>query len=301
MPPQEPQYVRLREARQLYTLLGECLAVGQDGIAWRWRLTKAIRRMLDAQMAFFADHLVVGEPESPQGWLRPLSIVDDWEEEQHRDRFWEFIGRGRHERSPFSGMDRACTTHNAALRREVVDDSTWCSSRFYKDYLVTTGLDDCINSTSRMPEGVIQVLFVQRRHDAAPFERAAVNLIDNLWKELRQLQPDRLVDIHESAFLSLSKRMLQVLACVLSGYTAKETASLIGVSTHTAQEHIRRLYKRSGASNRAELAACYRTIAPVLINTPLERLPDVSERIERATRAPWPREPGRNDGDPPGG
>ncbi|HMO16390.1 MAG TPA: helix-turn-helix transcriptional regulator [Pirellulaceae bacterium] len=78
--------------------------------------------------------------------------------------------------------------------------------------------------------------------------------------------------------------MLQVLACLLAGHTAKETAELLDVSVHTVQEHIRRLYKRSGTRNRAELAECYRHVAPTLTSMTLDELPISPENVNHPPR-----------------
>ena len=71
-------------------------------------------------------------------------------------------------------------------------------------------------------------------------------------------------------------------------HTVRETADMLGVSSHTVQEHVKRLYKRSGAKNRAELADRYRDVAPQLVNLPLGEIPDHRQRIDEATRRPWP-------------
>ncbi|QDT68802.1 Bacterial regulatory protein, luxR family [Planctomycetes bacterium MalM25] len=299
MPPDAQHFVRLREARRLYSLVGECLAVGGDGVAWRWRLTKAIRRLLGAELAFFADYKRVGSPESPEGWLRPISLLDDWGGVEHRPTFWEHFVRDRHERLPYSRLAEACETFCVALRSDVIDDRSWYGSAHFIEHSVPMGLDDCLISYSRGPGDTVQSLFLQRAIGAPTFPRSSAELVRGLWGELRQFQPVQLSSVEGSAFMDLPKRMLQVLACLLTGYTAKETAELIGVSTHTVQEHVRRLYKRSKTTNRAELAARYRTIAPVLVNTSLEQLPDVSELINKATQPPWPHEPGRRTLDPP--
>ena len=68
--------IGLRDARELYLLIGECRSLGRDGISWRRHLVERLPAIFDADMVFFLDNRVVGEPESPEGWVRPFSVVD---------------------------------------------------------------------------------------------------------------------------------------------------------------------------------------------------------------------------------
>ncbi len=49
---QERSRLRLRDMRDLSMLVGECRALGGDGIRWRQLLVTRIRKLLDADMAY---------------------------------------------------------------------------------------------------------------------------------------------------------------------------------------------------------------------------------------------------------
>lgn len=282
--------IRRQDARELYLLVSACRAIGGDGLAWRQLLINRLPFFLDADMAFFADHVVVGKPGAPSGWLRPISIVDHWPSEAHRDFFWEqFVRDGRHENTPMAAMIDGHEGYRVAARRDVIsDDNAYRNSHFYRRYLEPSGLDDFVHSVNKTPDGHIQMLTVQRKAGRPPFPRRTVHWIRALWVELRKLQPQELRPADDSAFM-LPKRMLQVLACILSGFSVRQTAEALEISTHTVQEHIKRLYKRTGAKNRAELTSCYRDVAPILHATTVSRYPDYRQQIKQATQPPWPR------------
>ena len=173
------------------------------------------------------------------------------------------------------------------------DDKTWQKHPFFLEYFIPCNLDEFVYSVNQGPKDLVQMLAVQRILGRPPFPRKIIHMMRALWVELRRYQPHELHPVGGSAFMNLPKRMLQVLACLLAGHTAKETASQLAISVHTVQEHIKRLYKRSGATNRAELADIYREIAPTLLTMPLEEIPDPQQRIKEATCKPWPRQRGK--------
>lgn len=294
MPSPSDRRIRREDARDLYLLVGECAELGGDGLAWRRRLVKRLPEWLDADMTFFADLQIIGAPGDPGGWLRPISIVDHWPSEAHRRFFWdEFVRDGRHEHTPMAGMVIGNPGFRVSSRRDVAPaDEAYYESYFFQRYLVPSGLDDFIHCVSRSGDGAVQMLNIQRKAGRPPFPRRDVHLLRALWIELRRLQPDNLRPVSESAFTLLPKRMLEVLSCLMQGLTIKQTAKLLGVSEHTVHEHTKRLYKRSGVTNRAELFSQYHELAPLLQEMHLDDFCEYLHRVKNATRSPWPRQAG---------
>jgi len=288
MPRGNSSKLRLRDARDLYLLVGECRSLGHDGAAWRRHLVVRLRTLMGAELASFSDNVIVGEPYAPQGWIRPLSIFDDWEHEENRETFWQYVRRGRPEDNPMFDVFRSEFKLRVARRRDYVSDERWYASAFYQYYVLPMHLDDYACAVMQAPNGVAQAVVVHRSADAEPFSRRDAHFLRAILLELQRLQPDELHGVDDSALNSLPPRMLQVLASLLAGHTVRETAERLGVSAHTVQEHVKRLYKRSGAKNRAKLAERYRHIAPMLMNIEPSDLPDQQQRIDQATRNPWP-------------
>jgi len=284
--------LRLRDSRDIYMLLGECLALGRDGIGWRRHLVVQLRKLFNADVAFFSDNVIVRNPESPEGRLRPVSIIDDWECNDKRHVLWKFVQESRFKRSPAVSMIGSGAAINVASRADLVSDDQWYESDFYRENMLPTQLDDFVNSVYLGPDGVIQMLALHRAHGKPPFPRVVVQMLRVIWNELSVWQPDQLSGVTDSVFMNLPKRMLQVLSCLLAGYTVKKTAALLEISVHTAQEHVKRLYKKSGVTSRAGLCAHYRDISATLIAIPLEKFSDHQQHIYEATREPRPAEPG---------
>lgn len=282
-----------QDARDLYLLISECRALGGDGFAWRRHLVDHLPRLIDADMIFFLDSRIVGEPESPEGWLRPIALVDHWPTDSSREEFLRFMRGGRHEHTPMAHMIDGREGIRIASRRDFCpDDDAWQKDPFFLEYFIPCNLDEFVHSVNQGPDKLVQMLSVQRIMGRPPFSRKVTHLLRALWIELRRYQPHELSPVADSAFMNLPKRMLQILSCMLAGHTAKETATQLEISMHTVQEHIKRLYKRCGATNRAELATQFRDIAPILLAVPLEEIPNPLQRIKEFTHKPWPRQPG---------
>jgi DNA-binding CsgD family transcriptional regulator len=298
MPGASPSKLRLRDARDLYLLVGECRALGHDGAAWRRHLVVELRKLLPCELSSFSDNLFVGEPHAPQGWIRPLSIVDDWEHEENREIFWQYVRRGRPEEgNPMFDVFRSPFRLRVARRRDFISDERWYGSAFYQQFASAIKLDDFLCSVMQAPGGVSQAVVLHRPADAPSFTRREAHILRALLLEVQRLQPHELHGVDDSELTSLPPRMLQVLALLLAGHTVKESAKLLQVSAHTVQEHVKRLYKRSGAKNRADLADRYRHVAPILLGMPLDAFPDHQQRIEQATKSPWPAQSGSTSDD----
>ncbi len=146
----------------------------------------------------------------------------------------------------------------AATRRDMIDDKAWYVNPLFQQEPAKLRMDDFVTGViadnapySSEDEGKLgQMLFLQRAENREPFSKRDVRAIQVLLSELAKLQPQELTSVNDSAFITLPPRLLQVLACLLEGATVKEVAKKLGISAHTVQEHVKRLYKRSGTCNR---------------------------------------------------
>ena len=68
----------------------------------------------------------------------------------------------------------------------------------------------------------------------------------------------------ETPMLSLlTKRMREILGLLVQGKSEKEVATDLGLSPHTVQIHVTRMYARLGVNSRAELLAAFTISNPV--------------------------------------
>ena len=268
--------IEQQDARDLYLLVSECRSLGGDGVTWRRHLVDRLPKLLDADMAFFLDTHISDEPELLEGQVRPISVLENCSLETSHLEFLQALREGRHEYTPVEYMSGGQEGIHVFSRCDIFPDhNSWREHPAYKNYFVPRKMDEFVHTENQGPGEFVQILTIKRALGLPPFPRRIVHMLRALWIELRRYQPHELRPIADSAFMKLSKRMLQVLACLLAGHTAKEAAAQLNISTHTVQEHIKRLYKRSGASNRTELASCFRDIAPILVTMPVESIPNL--------------------------
>lgn len=255
----------------MYLLVGECRNRGSDGLIWRRHLINQLCTLLELDLVAFVDAKVPEAPLSSASWLTPTStMMSDClgeapnlvqsallEAVLQLSKLREFVQCG-------SGI-------HVATKRELLAKDEPTSHQATNARSPLAGVGDCIVSLSSGTDENLQLLILFRSHGEPPFSHRVTHLIRSLWLELCHFQPQELTSVEASVFRNYPKRMLQVLACILDGNTAKETAELLSISFHTVQEHIKRLYKRTGTSNRAELAEFFREVAPQLIATPLDQ------------------------------
>ena len=63
----------------------------------------------------------------------------------------------------------------------------------------------------------------------------------------------------------LPGQLRQVLVCLLQGDAEKEIAYRLGISRHTVNRHVQRLYRRLGVHSRGELTFRCRDILPLVV------------------------------------
>ncbi len=66
----------------------------------------------------------------------------------------------------------------------------------------------------------------------------------------------------------LTRRELEVLACLSSGKTNREIAQALFIATGTVKNHLRSIYSKLGVSNRTEAAMVTLEVFPILQNLP---------------------------------
>lgn len=265
--------IRLRDWRDLYLLIGECRNTGADGRVWRRHLTQRLRDFLDADIVSFMDcDLCTDAEQLGDQWLPTSKVTSgNWDGCTNATLDWLF--------STISQSNTFLPNNQTGSRVRVASRNDLArlfnqSVRSDRGDETSIAAGDFVLSAHRHSQDQMQILVLLRTSDRPCFERRVMHLIRSLWIELCHFQPDELKALESSVFHKYPKRMLQVVACLLAGSTAKETAQILEVSVHTVQEHIKRLYKRTGTTNRAELAEHFRDDAPQLIDTPLDQFPN---------------------------
>lgn len=265
--------IRLREWREMYLLVGECRTLGVDGLVWRRHLTKRLQSLLRADLVVLIDYQAKGNARQRQSGLEPISNVESGSIDGISNSTLHTLLDAICPAGKPSQHTKDCDDVRIASRQDLLRIKPQGNCQPAHSHESIAELGDFVVSVHQGPADLVQLLAVLREAGQPHFERRIGHLIRSLWIELRHFQPNELRTVDSSVFLNYPKRMLQVLSCLLAGSTAKETAELLSISVHTVQVHIKRLYKRTSTSNRAELAEFFRDVAPQLIGTPLDEFP----------------------------
>ncbi|NJD08686.1 MAG: hypothetical protein FIA97_19665 [Methylococcaceae bacterium] len=254
-PPDKSGRPGLKQIRAVYRLVGECRDLGSDPNAWRARMLEGLCLITGARVGLYLhlhDCLHSGERLSApmdRGFLddaqRALWSRYQEENAQADDPFHlAYYGNLK---------TRLCTRS----LRSVVDLPAWYRSRHYNDFVRASGLGDRITSSLRLstePDGPLQVVVLHRDAADGWFPRSASRLIRLFHHELSLSLGDRLTLPGTADDRStLPPRLSQVLRALLDGMSDKEIAKELGISPHTVNIHVQRLYRHFGVHSRVEL------------------------------------------------
>lgn len=140
----------------------------------------------------------------------------------------------------------------------VVDGRRWYRSRHYNDYVGACRLDDRITSALRLPEGSpapLQVMVLHRSAARGKYTRRDQRLVHLFHHEMGTLLGRQLAmrGTTRAGDPVLPFRLQQVLTCLLQGDSEKQIAARLGISPHTVNRHVQRLYREFGVHSRAQL------------------------------------------------
>jgi hypothetical protein len=241
---------RLRncDVRQIFRLLGELKELGRDPSRWRAHLLVEILPMIGARVGLAGEHFI--SPDNPAD-TRLVGIVEHGWLPHEMDIFHEYARTGAFANDPLHAYTQTRLHRSyTRRRREMVADETWYASPLVSDVRRRCNVDDVIHSRQNLPQpGWDHFLSLMRSWGEKPFgarERWMVNL---LHRELGRLwrQVDR------EPLMKLPMRLRQTLDLILSGYSEKEIANMLCLSTHTVHDFARRLYRWFGVNSRSQL------------------------------------------------
>jgi DNA-binding NarL/FixJ family response regulator len=99
-----------------------------------------------------------------------------------------------------------------------------------------------------------KLLFKSIRHVMAGEYWVGRGSVGSLVDALRELTPRDLDPHPRKKVFGLTKRELEVVGAIVSGFTNKEIAKNLGLSEDTVKHHVTNIFNKLGVSNRLELA-----------------------------------------------
>lgn len=280
----------LRDFREVYLAIGECLHMGNDPYAWRIHFATRMCEILEADVGLFMDSVIVAEPTTPH-WMRVFSFLDvGWKDEAKRAAWWEIIRKANPDVNPtVEILKRNPRPKVAAYERALqVNDNQWYASEFYRESCEPIDMDDALYGYVNNHLDWHQLIWLQRAKGRPKFTARHRHIMYAACLEIRRYQPSKLADLDVASIGEIPLRMRQVLGGFLQGLSEKQVAAQMGISVNTVHTHAKRLYERAGVNSRAELLNHYRYAAPILAMLPTEESFDQMKKLARITRPPWP-------------
>ena len=241
------------DVRALLRLLGELRELGRAPHAWRGHLVSSLRALCRADIAVISELRVnanaSGASTNCAEVVTPLEIVDRGIDDSQRERFFRELYFTDHETDDALGaIVPLYGTSFTIQRRDVVDDHRWDRSFVANERFRPLGCDDFVMSMAPVSSfGVISSLELLRgsRERFTGRERLLVALLHEElagdWTRARARAP------------RLTPRQREVLALLAGGASEKEVAFALGLSAHTAHDHVKAIHRAYGARSRGEL------------------------------------------------
>jgi DNA-binding CsgD family transcriptional regulator len=246
--------LRLRDLRAIHTLVGECRELGDDADLWRGHLLT--RLTLDTGAMVAAEYEGVFEPTfevdgvSDVGWeggdRRYFAAMND-----------EFARRG----VGFNPMYPAYMAASVAgcgpclTRSDILTDTEWYGSPYFQHYHRPSGADAIMYCILPLPVGRMAGLTLTRAAGAADFAPRNRAYLAEVLGRIAPLVGGPVARFTEPAPSALPPRVRQVLRCLLEGDSDKQIAARLGLSQHTVNEYVKRVFRHFGVYSRPELLA----------------------------------------------
>lgn len=252
--------VRLRDARDIYLLVGSCCEVGGDVDAWRRRMAEGLSELLLVRIVVCG--MLPMTNETPWLFISPDApgIFDwGWRDSEERKAFVEYWDEQMVWTDPtFHAMQALPQSLTVRRRCELVPDAVWRRSRHYNDFIRRWGIDDCMFSqiTPNPKSGVARLfLTVGRDIGLRGFSVREQRILMLFCMEIRKRLGETLASPCLTGTGSLPPRLREVLTMLLAGDSEKQIARQLAISPHTVHSHVKRLHRRFNVSSRGELLA----------------------------------------------
>jgi DNA-binding CsgD family transcriptional regulator len=241
-------------ARQLVRLAREATEIGPGSEASREHLVGGVVRLIGAEFGMFViDPAFMRAGKGPlrhitacgfEASIIPgLDMVIDVGRESHPLLASIIRRREKQGTAEIVTMDRS----------RMVSDSEWYGSAYVSERLRPARYDDwLVSCRSHGEHGDISGLGMVRAWGDPPFDEEQAALLELFHCECDSLLTPRPTFSLEE---SLSPRVRQTLACLLTGAADKEIASDLQIGVHTVREYVKKIFKTFDVHSRAQLIA----------------------------------------------
>ncbi|HEX6961301.1 MAG TPA: helix-turn-helix transcriptional regulator [Lacipirellula sp.] len=253
--------LRLRDVRAVFRLIGECRELGRDSTLWRRHMLAELLRLTGGQVA-------MGGPtcmRSNFAGAQPLPVIDiGWDGPREREIFYQYMRDRMHLRDPaiarfgaeLATLPAGAKTHTRS-RRQLAGDRAWYGSAAFCDYLRPSGVDDGLMSIVIAADGQADAIALFQPAGQQRFTPRDRRLLRLFHTELAPHLTTELAPPGCDPISRLPPRLRDVLQALLEGDSEQQVAIRLGLTTNSAHQYVKAVYRRLGAHTRAELMAMF--------------------------------------------
>jgi DNA-binding CsgD family transcriptional regulator len=238
------------DARAVTRLLGEVCAIADGRAAQIHHLMEGVTRLVNGDA--WAWGLGVSlDPLALPIWL--IQFRGGFDEES----FAKFMRAQEHPdmtrlTAPFTELLMKRKAHLTRLRQQTDPEFRLAESPAYALWQAS-GVEPGILSVRPLDETAVSVVAVYRRCGAPLFDERDLRLAHILFTEVPWLHSRLDAGGETRKIPALSPRRRTILNLLLDGQSRQAIAEHLDVSVHTANEHIKEIYRHFGAHSQAEL------------------------------------------------
>lgn len=249
------QILTHKDLRNMYLLLGECLALGTLPAVWMQRIHDELSRLLGVQFSVVMEgswDLVLGR-RAPGSQDHVLTFGS--QDASAGKVIREYFQSGALYTDPcVPGWADIRNPVATQLRQQLVCDADWYNSLHYNDFFVRTRTDQSI--LTRCPTNTDRglMMYLWRHTGDKPFTEKDLLFVELLQREIHYfIHSGQLNTFNQNNGNKLSPRLHQVMNLLAAGLREKEAAAALGISIHTCHDYVKKLHRHFGVSNRSEL------------------------------------------------
>ena len=249
--------LRLRDLREVYVVLDQCLQFGADPDGWRHRLADGARGLFKAPIVINGEFIGMYDPARAHA----LHVIDTgWVTPEQKLAFVHYELDGANRTDPLrAAFDRKKGPLMVASGVATLGYDAYTGSDTYQRYMAPAGIGDQLVAISRIGEASEDrwnMISVIRGSDEPPFSARDRRLMRILAGELKPLVGTRLAD-STSAVMQLTPRQHLTLRLLLGGGSEAEVAKAMSLSPATLHKYVISLYRLFGVKSRAALQAMF--------------------------------------------
>ncbi len=240
-----------KDVRVLVRLLGEVAASPGDHAAKKRQLMDGLCKLIKADAWIWALGSAMTPGEQPTYSTLVHGGIDD-------DRLVKLLKAVEHPdmaemAEPFFRELFSKRPHITRTRQQIVPLGVIESRPVWKLW-EAADIGPIIMSYRLIDQGAMSCIALYRRHQAPLFGEREAKIAHIVLSEVAWLHLQGWADDRGATVPQLPPRQKIVLNLLVEGMSRKEIASRLGISAHTANDHVKAIYRHFGVNSQAQLA-----------------------------------------------